>query len=185
MSEQHCRRVVNMEKVSGEFKQTYLYPPRCCRKMVKRQGCFDDREISIPTLCCIWICSCIFLSEGPRHFPNMSPILMRTNWWQKEGQFRSWQCGWMDIRISSLWTKTRLLCVFLVQGSIIAPTLYWIWCLKQEEVDNFGEDDLLYYSDQVFSHTSQPTKSPLLKFAINRKWIFRPSRRPKLPTNMD
>jgi hypothetical protein len=48
MGEQHCRKVMNMEKVlSGEFKQTYLYPPCCCRKMMKRQGCFDDRDISL------------------------------------------------------------------------------------------------------------------------------------------
>jgi len=42
------------------------------------------------------------------------------------------------------------------------------------------KNELLYYSDQVFSHASQPKKSSYLKFAINWKGIFRPSRRPKL-----
>ena len=118
MSEQHCRRVVNMEKVSGEFKQTYLYPPRCCRKIVKRQGCFDDREISIPTLCCIWICSCIFLSEGPRHFPNMSPILMRTNRWKVNFDPGSAD-GW--ISEYPLCGQRRAFCVCFLSKALLLP----------------------------------------------------------------
>jgi len=64
---------------------------------------------------------------------------------------------------------------WLILGSVLvagaveparAATLWWM---------------ILYHLDWVFSHTSQPKKRSVLKIAINRKRIFRPSQRVNFP----
>jgi hypothetical protein len=97
------------------------------------------------TACCIWICSCIFDSAGPRHFPDMSAILMRTNRWY----------GWMSGY--PVCGRKRAFCVcFLVQGCIE----FGVWSKRRLEI-SVRIIYMLKVRARSKSHGSRPNRKEL------------------------